>query len=75
MRNNTKTKKILAFIIIVAGLVAIPFLEWPEGNYNEKVPNQFKDPVEQVEPTNPTVNQTESDTISVAEGEEDAQPL
>ncbi len=71
MQNNNKTKKILAFILIVAGLIAIPFLDWPEGNYNERVPNQFKDPVDQVEPTDPTVNQAEGDTIRVAEGDED----
>jgi hypothetical protein len=71
MENNKQTKKILAFILIVGGLIAIPFLEWPEGNYNERVPNQLKDPVEQVEPTDPTVNQTEGDTISVAVDDED----
>lgn len=71
MQNNKQTKKILAFILIVGGLIAIPFLEWPEGNYNERVPNQLKDPVEQVEPTDPTVNQTEGDTISVAVDDED----
>lgn len=71
MQNNSNTKKILAFILIVGGLIAIPFLEWPEGNYNEKVPNQLKEPVEQAEPTEPTVNQAEGDTIRVAEGDED----
>lgn len=55
------TKKILAAIIIAGGLIAIPFLEWPKGVWNEKVPNQFREPAEQVEPAD---NQMDADSIS-----------
>lgn len=44
---NNKTKKIIAAIVIGAMLIAIPFLEWGDGNWNEKVPNQFKEQVEE----------------------------
>ena len=60
MQNNNKIKKIIAIIFIVGGLALIPFLEWPKGEWNEKVPNQYKDKVEQ--PDQPA-SQVDGDTI------------
>ena len=40
---SKRTKQIIALVFIVGGLVAIPFLEWPKGNWDEKVPNRLKE--------------------------------
>ena len=38
--------KILAVLFIGGGIVAIPYLKWDEGKYDENVPNRLKETTE-----------------------------
>lgn len=67
---SSTTKKIIAALVIGAMLIAIPFLEWGDGNWNEKVPNQFK---EQVEPGD-TVSTGYDDRQSNPDADMDVRP-
>ena len=74
---SKRTKQIIALVFIVGGLVAIPFLEWPKGNWDEKVPNRFKEEVTDRSRAEPDENLSEDtdlteapdDTLSADENE------
>ena len=43
--------KILAVLFIGGGIVAIPYLKWDEGKYDENVPNRLKESTEKTTET------------------------
>ena len=53
--------KILAVLFIGGGIVAIPYMKWDEGEYDENVPNRLKETTEEA-----TENTTEETTAAGA---------